>query len=445
MDSWTRSGRKKYDWLLHPKPDWLWLAGLVLLPFMPLVSMVWLGSLMLITCYQRAGLILKFLWRQGLIALAVALVASAAFAYDRADAFLQLANFLPFFVLFAVLATLPSVQANPWSKLERLAIALTAASVPISLSALVEYILKFPSIFPYAKTWPGIAWMFDDDFGHRAYSVIGHPNILSQYLILILGLALGLLVQASWRPGSGAMASRRGWLSGAISLCLVGIFCTGSRNGLLIALVQLAIAGYLLRRRRWVLIISGTSAIALLTAAVRFGIGGRPLSLALVTQDPRLQIWQMALDLTRQRPWLGWGLGGFDQLYREQAIAHIPGYPNIYHAHNVWLFLASETGLPVMLGLSLLVGLICYRGVKTVWLGSLQAEQKAVLLSYLLAFGGAILFGCFDVVFFDARVNVLNWTILAAIYHLSQSGQRSRPNPAQARLASPPAVRKTGP
>jgi O-antigen ligase len=98
-----------------------------------------------------------------------------------------------------------------------------------------------------------------------------------------------------------------------------------------------------------------------------------------------------------------------------------PGYAYIHHAHNIWLYLASEVGIPVMLLFSWVIGRIYAQGTRTLLAAKLSTEHRFVLLSYLLAFGGCILFGLFDVPLFDARINILSWLMLAAIYVLSQS------------------------
>ncbi|MEM9162551.1 MAG: O-antigen ligase family protein, partial [Cyanobacteria bacterium P01_F01_bin.4] len=214
----------------------------------------------------------------------------------------------------------------------------------------------------------------------------------------------------------------------ATVLSLGGIFCSGSRNGLLIAIGMLLVVGLLFVRRSRFLAMMGLGvAIALVTGTVLLGAGGRAFNLALMTEDPRLDVWQIALSLIQHRPWLGWGLGGFSALYVPMSV---PPYERIFHAHNLWLYLASEVGLPLMVAFNIVIGRIVARGVKTAWLGNLprwskpapkEPSQKSVLLTYLLAFGGCMAFGLFDVTLFDARINVLSWLLLAGIALLTQN------------------------
>ena len=54
--------------------------------------------------------------------------------------------------------------------------------------------------------------------------------------------------------------------------------------------------------------------------------------------DSRLVVWQVAKDLIERQPWLGIGLGNFQQKYLEAQDRYAP-YPEwaVPHAHNLWL------------------------------------------------------------------------------------------------------------
>ncbi|MEM8504545.1 MAG: O-antigen ligase family protein [Cyanobacteria bacterium P01_D01_bin.1] len=381
--------------------------------------MTWRGRLVWHKCTQT-----------GLGWLATGLLLSASFGINKGEAFLQLTNFLPFFVLWGVWVTCPSVVARPFAVLEQVARWLVLGAVPLCAIALAEYVLKIESLIPQVKAsglpiWL-IEWLYEEPyFGHRARSLFDHPNVLSAYLVIVLGLGLGLVLktvdQLAAKPVS---AVRHHWiwslltLGGSVLLCLGAIFCTGSRNGLLIALVLVATALYAARRYRWVWISSFAGAGVLAAAISTFGIGGRSLSWDIFVNDPRIGVWRLAIEMIYQRPWLGWGFSGLRESYIPGSI---PDYDSVYHAHNVWLFLASESGIPVMIGFCVVCGRIIYRAVKT-YLDKdvgLSAGDRAILFSYLLAFSACSMFGLFDVVLYDARLNIVSWGLLAALYAMS--------------------------
>ncbi|MEQ8960302.1 MAG: O-antigen ligase family protein, partial [Coleofasciculus sp. C2-GNP5-27] len=137
----------------------------------------------------------------------------------------------------------------------------------------------------------------------------------------------------------------------------------------------------------------------------------RPVALMRITQ------WRFALSLTQQRPWTGWGLRNFTPLYEQQMDLWLG------HPHNLILMLAAETGIPATILFCGLVGWIFGQGV--LWINkarSLSSRDRLIVFSYLVAFGGCILFNMLDVTLFDLRVNTLGWLLLSAIAGVTTSG-----------------------
>lgn len=388
--------------------EWLWISALVVLPFASYLSLAILIGLMLTALTQRFSAIGQVLWRQGYGLLTLGLLTSAVFAVDRGDAWLQLANFFPYFLLVGVIYTAPAFRPQLLTKVAQ---AIVLGSLPFSTAALVEYIVRFPSIAAQVQDWPMFHWVFDVSFaGHRAHGGLSHPNILGNYLVVVLGLGLGLLLA---QLGSGQRQLSGLATAIATSLAGIGIFCTSSRNGLIAAVVLLLIAGYLARRRRWVWLLGLIIGGAIVAGLLFMGFGGRSLSLALFTQDPRIAAWQIALDLIQQRPLVGWGLGGFSHQYVPFSVTD---HERLFHPHNLWLYLACDTGIPTMLLCCWVVGRTYAQGIRRLMVDG----STPILLSYLLGFTGCILFALFDVTLFDARINVLSWFLLAAIGVLSR-------------------------
>lgn len=388
--------------------DWLWLAALVVLPFASYFSLAILVALMLTALCRRFHSIRRVLWQQGYGLLTLGLLISACFAVNRSDAWLQLANFLPYFLLVGVLSTAAQLR-SPSPTFTTVAQALVLGSLPFSTAAVVEYIVRFPRITAQVRDWSMFQWVFDVSFaGHRAHGGLSHPNILSNYLIIILGIGLGLLVGQLRSEAQDSSPKLTAVITAATGLAGIGIFCSSSRNGLIAAVVLLLVAGYLARRRRWMWILGLVIISAMMAGLMFLGFGGRSLSLALFTQDPRVAAWQIALDLIQQRPLVGWGLGGFSHQYVPFSVTN---HERLFHPHNLWLYLACDTGIPTMLLFCWVVGRTYAAGIRR-----LLAERcNPPLLAYSLGFTGCILFGLFDVTLFDARINVLSWFLLAGI------------------------------
>ncbi|MBT9313013.1 O-antigen ligase family protein [Leptothoe kymatousa] len=407
--------------------DWLWLGALVVLPFASYLSLAILVTLMLVALWQRGPNIRDYLWHQGYGLLTLGLVISACFAVNQSDGWLQLANFLPYFLLVGVLATAPRFRQSD-QFFTTAAQALVLGSFPFSMAALVEYVVRFPSITAQVGDWAIFQWIFDVSFaGHRAHGGLSHPNILGNYLVIILGLGLGLLLANRHSKLSSKMVLA---VAMAVALAGIGIFCTSSRNGLLAALVLLAIAGYCARQHRWVWLLGLGVLGAMAAGLATLGFGGRAISLGLFTNDPRIAAWQISWDLIQQRPLMGWGLGGFSDQYVPFSVTD---HERLFHPHNLWLYLAGDTGIPTMLMACWVVGRSYVGGIRCLTTG----EGHPILLSYVLAFTGCILFALFDVTLFDARINVLSWFIVASIGILA-----SRPQATTSPAAAVPARQK---
>ncbi|MBD2088479.1 O-antigen ligase family protein [Microcoleus sp. FACHB-1515] len=379
------------------------------LPFLYYVSLAGLFGVLvrLIVRFRKSSL--DPIARNTLLLISALLLLSSSFAHDKGEAFLQLANFLPFFLLFAFVPVLLRTAIA----LEQLAMPILLTSIPINLIALGEYLLKN---WDYPRSMRRLAiarWVRRAPDQGRAMVMFDQPNALACYLLLVLGLGLGLILYSRFKTAS---QSDRALLYSATFLNLLGIFCSGSRNGFLVAISQLVVFSLCVKVNRKLLITGLTSLGAIVVAAAVFGIGGRALSVGSWTHDPRVEIWRFAIDLIRDRPLLGWGLGNYKLLYDDLPISK--AYP-AFHPHNFWLLLGCETGLLVTIALTLLVGWICYRTVRRLMEGAIEPSYRAVLIGYCLAFWSCIAFSLLDVTFYDARINVLNWVILAALYAAS--------------------------
>lgn len=417
-------------------------VSLASLSYLYILSMAGIAAVMvyLMVHFRRSAL--DPFTRNALLLLSGALVLSCLFAFDRGEAFLQLVHFLPFFLLFSLL---PYLMQGA-ERMERLAIDLVLMTMPLNVLAAVEAILKSNLIPRTLQRVPIVRWVRSAPHAGRAMLMFNHPNSLSVYLLIILGLGLGVLLahtvrrqehQTKERP-----ALRTILLYLGTYLTLLGIFSTGSRNGLVLATVLVLLFSLLNRSNRIVVSAGVVSLVGLVLGAVWLGVGGRSLSLSWIN-DARWRVWQIAFDLIQERPWLGWGLGNYKFLYVDRLLAKYPecqaerlakvvpvACADVTHPHNFWLLLGSETGVLIAIGFTLFIGYLCFRGAKVLYRQQLKPSDRAILTGYLLAFGGCTLFALLDVAYHDVRVNVMSWFLLGGIYTLSQSVASAKTNEA---------------
>jgi O-antigen ligase len=384
--------------------------------------------------------------RNGLWLLTGLLLINCLVANDRGEAFLQLTNFLPFFLFFAVV---PNIL-KPGERLAQIALDLVIVAIPINFIALGEYILRSGFIPQPVRRIPWIDGVRDRPHAGRATVMFNHPNALASYLVIILGLGLGLMLYQGVRqrfdrprpvgnrPTPWVHPSHTSKLLtvGTYS-SLVGIFCSGSRNGLMVAVLQMVLFGLVwglfVRVNQKVLISIFVGVMSLLGVAAWGGVGGRSLIPTTWADDPRLRLWRIALDLWRDRPWFGWGLGNYKFQFPERLLntypaclpeRSLPVIPvecaDVVHPHNFWLMMLADGGIFVSIGFTVWVGYLCVCGVNALGKKALHPSQKALLIAYLLSFISCVTFALFDVTLYDARVNALNWILLVGIYCLSQ-------------------------
>lgn len=207
------------------------------------------------------------------------------------------------------------------------ALSLVTAALPVALYGIYQYVVGVPM---------PASWVDQAEIGvrTRVFSIIGSPNILGSYLVLVLPVATSLF--------QTAVSRRQRYLLGAAILALLAcLILTFSRGAWLAFLAAAIIYGLLQDKRVLVLILAG----AILLPVVSPSVAGR-LQYALSSsylessaQAGRVARWDLALDRAVKHPVVGVGLGHFGG-----ATAARYRMPGTFYADNYYLKLAAETG-----------------------------------------------------------------------------------------------------
>lgn len=416
----------------HPDPQlrfaWnLTQLAVLLLPLSTLLGI--LGSFVAVVIVWRSRI--RHFAKQpvywGFALLTGLLILSAIMADSSADAYLGLFNFLLFFFGFAGLSAL--IQAP--AQLGRLAWLLVIPSVPVCLIGLGQMMLGwwgFRQVLNIQVGWIVVQWLIDPNGTPpgRMSANFFYANVLANYLVITFVLTLGLAIAAIQ-----SHRSREKWFL-LVTLLLNGVslILTNSRNGWAIAAAAcLVFAVYL--GWRWLVVGVGGLISLILGAAfapppLQDGLRiivpkffwarltdqmfpNRPVPTLRSTQ------WQFAWHLTQERPWLGWGLRNFRLLYLQET-GFVLGHP-----HNFPLMMLCETGIPATLLLFGLVGWMVTQGVLVLKTHAnkvevLSPQNLLLLFTFITAFMSNLVFNLFDVTFFDARLNLIGWLLLAGIW-----------------------------
>ena len=245
----------------------------------------------------------------------------------------------------------------------------------------------------------GVLGLIMEKFGGRAMGLSGHPNHLALACALSMGTALGLLFTTS-------RVSRRALLTLCLAALGVGVVASGSRAGLLAAMVSIGV--FLALTRRWKLIGLGVVAAGLVGASIYLNVfsmgelnavnrlrGDRS---SFEADRARLEMAQETVDAIRGNPITG------------------SGFESAKSAHSIYLQLWASAGL---LGVAFAAGLV----ILTIRL-LLEARRHDDYLSMGLgaSYAGYLVLGAVSNILWDRYV----WVHLSVLLTLVATGSTAK-------------------
>jgi len=326
---------------------------------------------------------------------------SAWLAYDPAVGWAKFWVIVGGLALYDSLARGPEaarIAGRPFSP-RRLLLALLPAVIALYFLLTTDW-SRWMGKLPWLD--PPMAWLatWQPDLpGHRL-----HPNVAGGLMAALLPLQVTAISRL-----------RRGWL--LIGLSAFCLLMTGSRG----AWIALAGAGAVWAAWqagicRWSRAVRWTGAAASVLLGGAAAVIVLALGLALVGGG-RLDLWRNSLDLARDTPFTGLGLGGFQMAYSSYVLMLHVGHT--IHSHNLLLDIWLEQGLLGLAAFGWLVG----AGVRSQGSGDRGAA--------LAALGVILLHGLVDDAFYGSRGVLLLFVPFALLAQTSplrlRSGQASTP------------------
>jgi len=258
----------------------------------------------------------------------------------------------------------------------------------------------------------------------RPGSVIGNPNSLGAYLVVLLAFAISRLTGV--RSGIGRLTL--GMYTLLIGVLLLATFSRGAWLGGLAALATItALSVPLNRPRAWMAehrrtVIGVGIAGGLITAL----IGG--LVIASLSQSGRqiglrTEIWDAAMNTFTAQPLTGHGLFTFGPAFAEQQ-SQPPNQPHS-HAHNAPLHIAAELGLPGLIALALTAATLLIAMRRAYF--ALSARERPTLTAGIAA---AIGFGVHHLVDLPAMMPLI---ALIGVLAIAIATTPAQPAPMQVR------------
>ncbi len=174
----------------------------------------------------------------------------------------------------------------------------------------------------------------------RAFSVAGNPNVLGCVLVIMIPLAVALVFSEK-KTGKKLLFS---FSTAAMTLCLL---FTGSRSaflGLALAVLVYALLNRDKRLLAGVVVVSVLTFIFVPIVRDRFAYLLSADYINSSLRDGRLSRWPKAVEMVKQNPWFGVGLGRFGG-----AVAAANNIPGTFYIDNYYLKIAVEMGIPGLL------------------------------------------------------------------------------------------------
>ncbi len=260
------------------------------------------------------------------------------------------------------------------------------------------------------------AWIDNDmfsDITHRVYSTLENPNVLGEYLLLIMPFtAAGLLNGKTW--------PQRLFYLGCLALMLVCMLFTSSRGAWLGLLFATAIFVVMLDAR---FILVGIIGLVVLYFALPAWVIERFASIGDMSDSStsyRVYIWLATIAMLKDYWFSGIGPGtdAFNLVYPAYSFNTIKAP----HAHNLYLQLMCDAGILGLL-LFLLILFSYYRTVFSAFSRERDRKTKHYLAAAAASVGGFLLQGMTDYAFYNNRVTLFFWVIIALGIVLSRRSE----------------------
>ena len=361
-------------------------AGLVALTALSFVIKLLMGKERLYTVTQPSLFIVGFLLVAGFSSLTSFNIAKSVQSY-----FLYLVFAFAYFLIVNNIKT-----KNQWYNL---------VVVFVLTGLLVGLYGVYQNFF---VTVTDTSWIDEDMFEEiqtRVYSTFDNPNVLGQYLVMVIPVAFALM----WSDKRlGAKAVYAGIVA-VMMACLIFTWSRAAWVGIL-----LAIGFYMVMKdRRWASLL--VVALLIMPFVLPESIISRITSLGNMKDSStayRFSVWISSLRMAKDY-WMsgiGLGAGAFERVYQKYALN---GAGFALHSHNFYIQLVVEMGI---LGIILfaLIMISTYR--KIISIKDKNSSNKNVALAMGGALIGYMFQGVAENLWYNYRMILLFWIYLGILH-----------------------------
>ncbi len=246
------------------------------------------------------------------------------------------------------------------------------------------------------------------DIGARISSFLGNPNMLGVYLVIVFPFVLAQMLMSKRRMGKLMYMV----CALAVFTCIVMTWSRGAWLGLIVSvLLFLLIYNF---KNIWI-IFAGAVTLPLWYGFIPQNMINRFMSILHMSDSSviyRFNTWRGVLNMIYDNLLGGIGVGesAFKSSYGEYAVA---GTETVMHSHNLFLEIILELGI---VGFILFAAImICYvqKSFSSIRTKPHGSRSRVMIAAGLSGIAGALTMGLTDYVWYNYRVFLIFWAVLA--------------------------------
>ena len=132
---------------------------------------------------------------------------------------------------------------------------------------------------------------------------------------------------------------------------------------------------------------------------------------------PRIDIWNKSISLINQNLLLGYGAGSFPNIYK----LFNGNFEGIQHTHNIFLELAFNHGIIVAFLIFCTMFGILTSASKKYLIENDNHDLSFMDKAWIISFVNFLIIHMFDITYFDGRISILSWTLLAGLRGITKN------------------------
>jgi len=254
-----------------------------------------------------------------------------------------------------------------------------------------------------ATTWQDTS-MFGDIEG-RVVSTFENPNVLAEYLIMMIPLIFAMMLLSKTKRSGFAMFLALGFTAA----CLVYTWSRGAWLGIMIGMLIFML---IYSKKTFSVMLLGLFAVPFLPFVLPDSIVGRFASIGNLADSStsyRVNIWRGVIDMIGDH-WVG-GIGiGFEPfraVYPEYALEAIEAAP---HSHNLFLQILVEIGI---VGLIVFVAAMVIYAQSSFSLNTVEnRKEKFIPIGIFCGTCAVLAQGMTDYIWYNYRVYLMFWLMI---------------------------------